>query len=111
MRYLNNVIFYFQIVSIFNVLRSILLRVADSLVIYKKLAYNIAQKLLSVHLKKMYYMLGSSQKSKPVKSTLKLLTAIVILGENSARNVLNKFDFGNVGLINSLLERRNILVS
>lgn len=92
-------------------LQCILIRVVDDLVVYKKLAHNITQKLLTTHLETIYRMLKISQKSKPVKITLKLLTAIVILSENSARNVLNKFDFDISGLMNSLLERRNVMVS
>lgn len=97
------------IAGIFNVLQYILIRVVDDLVVYKKLAHNITQKLLTTHLETIYRMLKISQKSKPVKITLKLLTAIVILSENSARNVLNKFDFDISGLMNSLLERRNVM--
>ncbi|XP_060065415.1 nucleolar pre-ribosomal-associated protein 1-like [Ylistrum balloti] len=95
-----------ELAAIFGVLEAILLRIADDLEKFTMVGQNIVQRLLSSQMATVYFTLLVTNKSGHIKVTLKLLTAMVMLGDRSARMVLAQFDFNNP-VLPPLLNRRD----
>ncbi|XP_069141915.1 nucleolar pre-ribosomal-associated protein 1-like [Argopecten irradians] len=95
-----------ELALIFGVLEAILLRIADDLEKFSVVGQNIVQRLLSSQMATVYFTLLMTNKSGHIKVTLKLLTAMVMLGDRSARMVLAQFDFNN-SVLPPLLNRRD----
>ncbi|OWF47467.1 nucleolar pre-ribosomal-associated protein 1-like [Mizuhopecten yessoensis] len=95
-----------EVAAIFRSLEAILLRIADDLDKFSMVGQNIVQRLLSSQMATIYFTLLMTNKSGHIKVTLKLLTAMVMLGDRSARMILAQFDFNNP-VLPPLLNRRD----
>ncbi|XP_033740037.1 nucleolar pre-ribosomal-associated protein 1-like [Pecten maximus] len=95
-----------ELALVFGVLEAILLRIADDMEKFSVVGQNIVQRLLSSQMATIYFTLLMTNKSGHIKVTLRLLTAMVMLGERSARMVLAQFDFNN-SVLPPLLNRRD----
>ncbi|XP_061193615.1 nucleolar pre-ribosomal-associated protein 1-like [Saccostrea echinata] len=95
--------------SIFGVLEAILLRLLDDLRLTKHAPVGkvILQKILSVGMPSVYFMLGPQVKASAVKTTLRMLGALVMLGENGAKALLSQLDTSHKH-IQSLFNRRDL---
>ena len=62
---------------------------------YVTMGSRLATALLESHMTSINYSLSPNKPAVLVAAALKLLTAIVMQGRNTAIEVLNKFDFGS----------------
>lgn len=70
----------------------ILLRIVDDLSKHAPVGKVILQKILSVGMPSVYYLLGPRVRASAVKTTLRLLGALVLLGESGAKALLSQLD-------------------
>ncbi|XP_052811297.1 nucleolar pre-ribosomal-associated protein 1-like [Mya arenaria] len=91
---------------VFLALEKILLRIADDLGKYYNTGQTIVRKLLTAHANILHNVLNNKNKSGPIKSGLKLLVSMVMLGPQSAKLVLDHVDFGHATMV-SLWKRRD----
>ena len=99
-------IIYLQAHLIFEILELVLLRIADDLTKFKAVGQNIVRRILAVHMGLVYTTLAMRNKSGHIKGVLKLLTAMIMQGESSAKEFQAQFDFQNRN-IKPLLNRRD----
>jgi hypothetical protein len=90
-------------------LEAILLRILDDLTKHVPVGKAILQKILSTGMSAVYFMLGPKIKAAGVKTTLRLLGALVMLGEGGARALLLQLDTAHQH-IKALFSRRNVKV-
>lgn len=96
---------------LFNCLEHILARIADDLAQYQLCGNAIVQHILERNTGAVYYQLAMRNKSSQIKSGLKLLTAMVMLNADSARDVLLQLQFSNsLSDMYALMYRRDIKV-
>ena len=69
-----------------------LLRILDDLSKHAPMGKVILQKILSVGMPSVYFMLGPQVKATAVKTTLRMLGALVMLGEGGAKALLTQLD-------------------
>uniref|UniRef100_K1PPI3 Nucleolar pre-ribosomal-associated protein 1 n=1 Tax=Magallana gigas TaxID=29159 RepID=K1PPI3_MAGGI len=81
-----------EIHRIFGALEVILLRIVDDLSKHAPVGKVILQKILSVGMPSVYYLLGPRVRASAVKTTLRLLGALVLLGESGAKALLSQLD-------------------
>ncbi|CAC5395757.1 URB1 [Mytilus coruscus] len=91
---------------IFEVLECILIRLVDDLSKYQTVGHTIVKKIWGSHTGPLYSSLSQRNKASQIKTTLKLLSAMIMLGETSARAILTQIDFSNRN-IQLLYERRD----
>ena len=91
---------------IFEALESILIRLADDLSKYLIVGENIVKKVWGAYTGSIFTSLMSRNKASHIKTTLKLLTAMTMLGETSAKAILTQIDFSNQN-IQMLFSRRD----
>lgn len=96
--------------AIFGALEAILLRILDDLTKHAPVGKAILQKILSVGMPSVYFMLGPQIKAAAVKTTLRMLGALVMLGEGGAKALLLQLDTTHQH-VQSLFTRRNAKVS
>uniref|UniRef100_A0A4W3JRC6 URB1 ribosome biogenesis homolog n=1 Tax=Callorhinchus milii TaxID=7868 RepID=A0A4W3JRC6_CALMI len=84
-----------QMILIFEVLETILLRTASDLSHFSAVAMNIVKKLLHMHMKLMYVALYSANHRSVIQSCLNLMTAMVSQSPDAARDFFSQFDFNN----------------
>ncbi|XP_048767971.2 nucleolar pre-ribosomal-associated protein 1-like isoform X5 [Ostrea edulis] len=92
--------------AIFGALEAILLRILDDLTKHAPVGKAILQKILSVGMPSVYFMLGPQIKAAAVKTTLRMLGALVMLGEGGAKALLLQLDTTHQH-VQSLFTRRN----
>ncbi|XP_062588267.1 nucleolar pre-ribosomal-associated protein 1-like, partial [Saccostrea cucullata] len=94
--------------SIFGALEAILLRLLDDLRLTKHAPVGkvILQKILSVGMPSVYFMLGPQVRASAVKTALRMLGALVMLGESGAKALLSQLDTSHKH-IQSLFNRRD----
>ncbi|KAJ8315749.1 hypothetical protein KUTeg_007899 [Tegillarca granosa] len=95
-----------EIALVFGALEAILIRIIDDLEKYTFIGQNIVQKVVSSRMGTVYFSLQPSNKSNNIKMTLKMLTAMVMVSEATAKALIGQFDFNNVN-IQPLFNRRN----
>uniref|UniRef100_A0A4W3JUF6 URB1 ribosome biogenesis homolog n=1 Tax=Callorhinchus milii TaxID=7868 RepID=A0A4W3JUF6_CALMI len=83
-----------QMILIFEVLETILLRTASDLSHFSAVAMNIVKKLLHMHMKLMYVALYSAN-HRYIRACLNLMTAMVSQSPDAARDFFSQFDFNN----------------
>ncbi|XP_052239266.1 nucleolar pre-ribosomal-associated protein 1-like isoform X2 [Dreissena polymorpha] len=91
---------------VFQCLEKILLRIADDLGRFYSTAQCIVRKILTSHSNLLHNILNIKNKSGSIKSGLKLLVSMVMLGNQSAKLVLNHVDLGHATML-PLLRRRD----
>lgn len=94
-----------DIALIFAVLEKIILTLASDPA-GESFVMELAEEVLSKHVKTFYYMLKTTNKSNQIKSALKLLIALATLGNRSVKLILTHFSFASSN-ISSLVTRRN----
>ncbi|XP_076077212.1 nucleolar pre-ribosomal-associated protein 1-like [Mytilus galloprovincialis] len=80
---------------IFETLECILIRLVDDLSKYQSVGHTIVKKIWGSHTGSLYSSLSQRNKASQIKTTLKLLSAMTMLGETSARAILTQIDFSN----------------
>ncbi|VDI22213.1 nucleolar pre-ribosomal-associated protein 1 [Mytilus galloprovincialis] len=80
---------------IFEALECILIRLVDDLSKYQSVGHTIVKKIWGSHTGSLYSSLSQRNKASQIKTTLKLLSAMTMLGETSARAILTQIDFSN----------------
>lgn len=68
------------------------MRIVDDLSKHAPVGKVILQKILAVGMPSVYYLLGPRVRALAVKTTLRLLGALVLLGENGAKALLSQLD-------------------
>ena len=86
------------------------MRISDDLTKFKAVGQNIVRRILSGHIGLIYATLAMKNKSGHIKAVLKLLTAMILQGEASAKELQAQFDFQQRN-IRPLLNRRDRRVS
>ncbi|XP_078334635.1 nucleolar pre-ribosomal-associated protein 1-like isoform X1 [Crassostrea virginica] len=81
-----------EIYRIFGALEVILLRILDDLSKHAPMGKVILQKILSVGMLSVYFLLGPQVRATAVKTTLRMLGALVMLGEGGAKALLTQLD-------------------
>ncbi|XP_043927364.1 nucleolar pre-ribosomal-associated protein 1 [Protopterus annectens] len=94
-----------EMVLIFESLEAILLRTASDLLHFSIVGVNIVKKLISNYMKSIYAALYS-ESYRFCRICLKLLSAMVTQGPDSARDVFSHFDF-NHKLLPGLVKKRD----
>ncbi|KAL4233774.1 nucleolar pre-ribosomal-associated protein 1 [Mactra antiquata] len=93
---------------IFGCLEKILIRIADDLTDkFYSTGQTIVKKLLANHVQAMYSTLDVKNRSIQIKTTLKLLIAMIMLGQKSAKLVLQNVDFSQK-VFTPLFQRRDV---
>lgn len=87
-----------------------MLRIADDLTKFKLVSQNVLHHILASHMGVIFFMLSPSNKSNQIKAALKLLVAMVMQGESSAKEVQAQFNFSYRSLP-QLMNRRDTKVS
>lgn len=105
-----NLFFDLQLQLIFETLECILIRLVDDLSKYQSVGHTIVKKIWGSHTGSLYSSLSQRNKASQIKTTLKLLSAMTMLGETSARAILTQIDFSNPN-IQLLYGRRDRKVS
>jgi hypothetical protein len=77
----------------FEALEAILIRLSDDLSKYLIVGENIVRKVWGAYTGSIFTSLMSRNKASHIKTTLKLLTAMTMLGETSAKAILTQIDF------------------
>ena len=95
--------------AVFAVLELILVTIADRLPQLHTIAMAIVRDILAKQLGGIYYTL-KQHKSWQIKTTLKLLSAMVIQGGTSPHDVLSCFDFQNL-VVPPLFQKRDTKVT
>ena len=83
----------FQYAQVFLALECILLRISGDLGILRSVGENIVRKMLQNHTGCVYHMLRLHNKASGY--ALRLLTAMVALGQKVARDIVLQLDFTN----------------
>lgn len=103
----------FQYATIFEFLEVIFLRLSgddEDVAQFKGTSLAIVRRFIQSGMRNIYFLFSGKNKSNHIKSGLKLLTSMVALSTQSAREVVAVFDFANK-CFPSLLNRRDIKVS
>lgn len=80
---------------IFEVLECILLRLSQDLVKFRSVGQHITRRILGGYVPLIYALLAMKNKSSQIKSALKLLTAMIIQGPSSAKEVQSQLNFSH----------------
>lgn len=99
----------FQISRIFEVLEIILVNIASRLPKLKPVGKAIVRRILAGHVGTIIYCLNMKNKSGQIKSGLKLLSAMVMQGDTTPRDILAQVDLQHPAWP-PLLNRRDLLV-
>ncbi|ESO98572.1 hypothetical protein LOTGIDRAFT_174169, partial [Lottia gigantea] len=98
-----------EVSKIFRVFECILLRTGDDLAEkYGHVGEGIVSHICGVNSKQIYLALNIRNKPNQLKSTIKLLTSMVLQGETSALCVLDLFEEKNIGSLIPLFTHKNI---
>ena len=101
---------FLQVRSVFVALECILLRIADDLNKHKNVGKFVSHQILTAHLSSVYYVFSLGNKSAQIKSGLRLLTAMVLQGKETATEILLLFNFTHAH-VTPLLTRIDTMVS
>ncbi|XP_055338190.1 uncharacterized protein LOC129588128 [Paramacrobiotus metropolitanus] len=95
-----------DIALIFTILERIVLTIVSELDALESFALEMAEQLLTKHVRTFYYMLKTTNKSNQIKSALKLLISLCTLGNRTVKLLATHFSFSACSF-SALVSRRN----